>query len=274
MKKILIAVDFSESCTNAIAYIRHLTSGSKIKVDMMHMYSVPVVSLTNLPAETVQQVMNSKKKESQELMIEQMNILESQNRGEIHLVYGVYPSSEIIEVAKSIEPDLIVMALRQKYSMIYRLLGTVTANTMYKTTIPLLAIPNGASFSNSCHVLHPTEEKHAQTLTDNLADQLEKLVDFCSIFKESSISMIHINKGAGLDVVYKNKPLGDIELIVSQAKTIHEGIKAALEKKEVDIIAIQKSSRNFWERLYHSSLTRKILFNAKLPILILTHNPN
>jgi len=270
MKKILIAVDFSESCSNAISYIINLINGTSIQVDMVHVYSIPVKLMTTITAHVADDVLSDKKKYVTELLEEHMDLIPEKNRGEIFPIYGMDSSSDIIDLAETSKADLIVMALRQKYSMIDRFIGTVTANTMSKTSVPVLAIPNGSKYKSSCNILFPTEQPYAKTLTDELADQLDRLFDYCNIYDKTDIHMVHINKGEGVDIVYKHKPMNDLTFIVSNASSVEEGIKRVLEKHEIDLIAIQKKSRKFWQRLYHSSITRKLLFQARLPILIIT----
>lgn len=270
MNKILIALDFSESCDNAISYVKELIKDTSIVVDMIHIYSLPTTTLTNMPVHVAEKVLESSKEHVIQQLNEKMLLLPSKNQGEKFPVYGIYPSSDIVEKAKSIKADLIVMALRQKYSMIDRFIGTVTAHAMAKTAIPVLAIPNGSVFKKSCKVLFPTEQPYSKTLTDEMADLLERLFDYCALFDNPQINMVHINKGDGVDIVYNHKPMSDIKFIVSNANSVEQGIKNILVKKELDLIAIQKKTRSFWERLYHSSVTRKLLFQARLPILIIT----
>jgi len=270
MEKILIAIDFSESCTNAISFVNGLIKGSSIQVDMVHVYSVPVASLTSMSTKVAEELIEGNKKHIKELMLEQMQLVPLDNRGELHPVYGIYASSDIVDVANSVKADLIVMALRQKYSMIDRLMGTVTAHTISKSSVPVLAIPNGCSYKDTCNVLFPTEAPYSSSLTKSLDSQLQSLFDYCKNYESAKINMVHINQGDGVDIIYKHNAIRNLEFIVSNAKSVEEGIKNILSKYAIDLIAIQKKSRSFWERLYHSSVTRKLLYHAKLPILILS----
>ena len=270
MKKILVAIDFSESCENALAYTKELVKDQDTRIDMIHVYNIPITSLTKMSADVVQDVIAENKRNVENMLTDVMQQFPKNNQGKIFPVYGNYASSDIVDKANQINADLIIMALRQKYSMIDRFIGTVTAHTISKTSIPVLAIPNGSTFSNSCNILLPTEQPYAKVLTDSIAANLARLFDYCDLFKTSNIYMVHINNGEGMDIEYKYKPLADVNFIVSNALSMDEGIKKILEKKEIELIAIEKSSRSFWERLYQSNITRKLLFKARLPILIFT----
>lgn len=270
MNKILIALDFSDSCNNAIAYVKNLIQGTSIKVDMVHVYSIPVTSLTSISADAASEIIEGNKTHINNLLDNHMSTLPQHNQGNTYPVYGVYASSDIVDKANEVGADLIVMALRQKYSLIDRFIGTVTAHTISKSAIPVLAIPNGCTYNSTCKILFPTELPYANTLSDKMADQLDRLFGYCNLYTNPEVYMVHINEGEGVDVVYNHKPIVDLNFIVSNALNVDEGIKKILEKHNVDLIAIQKKSRKFWERLYHSSVTRKLLFQTRLPILIFT----
>jgi len=272
MKKILLAVDFSESCTNAIRYVNELVHNKDITVDMVNVYSVPIPTITTITPDIAESVLRDCKDSSQKILEELMNLIDLKNRGSMHAVYGIYPSSDIIDVARTINADLIVMALRQKYSLIDRFIGTVTANTISKSPIPVLAIPNGASFEKSCSVLFPTEERYTSKMKESFVTEINNLINYCKLYPESTIYLVHIDEGNGIDIRFKYPDYSNVRFIASNAASVEEGVKNTIDNYSIDLIAIHKKSRTFWERLYHSSLTRKLLFRARLPLLIFTDN--
>ena len=271
MKKLLVAIDFSESCTNAIFYVKELVKGTPLQVDMIHVHSMPVVSMINMSVNITDEVLDANTEHTKNLLDEQMLLLPSENRGETFPVHGEYASSEIIALAVDLESDLIVMALRQKYSIIDRVIGTITAQTIAKSALPILAIPNGCLFKTSSNVLLLTDESYSGKLTDQMASELERLFDYCDFYKDTEIHLVHINEGEkdSFDLVYHHAPLADLKFIVSNASTVAQGVKRVLEEYNIDLIAIHRKNSTFWERLFHSSLTRKLLFQAKLPIFVI-----
>ena len=269
MKKILIAIDFSESCINAVNYVVEMIKGTTILIDMVHVYSLPFTML-NSSSDIKNNVIAKHESLIREKLSDQMLLVPDENRGSIQSSSGENPSSYIIDVAQQLEVELIVMAMRQKYTLIDRFLGTVTANTISNTTIPVLAIPNGSLYSKSENILFPTEAPYSSILTDTMAKRLNRLFEFCDLYRDTNIYMIHVNNGQCIDIEYQHKPIADLKFIVSCASTVEEGILKVVEKQSISLLAIEKKSRKFWERLYHSSVTRKLLFQARLPILVFT----
>ena len=70
------------------------------------------------------------------------------------------------------------------------------------------------------------------------------------------------------DVSYKNHPINGVDYFVSEARTIEEGIENSIKNKSVNLLIVQKSKSNFWNRIFGSSVTRKLMFKVKIPIIV------
>ena len=195
--------------------------------------------------------------------------LDESLQGELFCIQGAYPSSEIAEIADKYEYDLIVMALRQKYSMVDRMIGTTTAHTIQKAKTPVLAIPNGARFSEVKNILFPTAIHASRELSDKEIDGINWLFQFYTFTGKPKIHMIHIKQSdPDLFITYKNNPFPPLDFIRTKAISVEEGIINYLESHKVDLLAFYKPNRSYWERLYHSSTSRKLLFKSRIPLLI------
>lgn len=268
MKKILLATDFSESCQNALNYTLKLFKDENIQIDLAHVYSIPISTISMISENDSTKLIAEKMKSVHAMLDEIRSEIPEKQRGENHAVFGIYPSSDIIALSTKIEASLIVVALRQKFSMIDRFIGTITANTISKANVPVLAIPNFASVGSEKNILFPTDKPYSEEHSKEMAAEIQNLLSCCHMFNFKTIYSIHVTKEDGIDITYRDTPFEGINFIRSHAKKLDEGIHAIAEKKQVNIIAIKKSNRMFWERLYHSSLTRKLLFKARIPLLV------
>ncbi len=268
MQKILFATNFSDYCTNAFEYVKACFAEQAVSIDLIHVYNIPVQSLTYLPADVASQILDNKKEEVEALLQQLMEQLPTEKRGDIHAVYGIYPSSDIADEANTIDADLVVMALRQKYTYMGRIIGSVTAHTIHKSKAPVLAIPTGAKFRQMKHILFPTAMKYGDEMIEEEEKALDWLFDFSAKYKDMTIEMLHITPDYGLDIFHKNKPLPDITFRTSHARTVEEGIVQTMLNNDFDLLAFYKPHRSYWERLYHSSVSRKLLLQSYLPLLI------
>lgn len=267
MKKILFAADFSDSCISAFNYVLNMTKGKNIIIDIINVYSVSVKMISGLPSARASTHILYEKIESENHLKEMMEKVPLRQRGEYYATYGIYPSSEIAEKASKCNADLVVMALRQKYSMLDRFIGTITAHTISKSLVPVLAIPNLARYIPINNILFPISYVDKKLNQKDLK-ALEWLRNFSSLFSESSIQMIHINDDKEMDIEFKNIPFDNTNIIKSSAPSLDKGLSDHLGDNVVQIIAFYKKNRSFWERLYYSSMTRKLLYQVRLPLLV------
>ena len=272
MKKILFASDFSESCINAFDYVKEMIGLDAVVVDIIHVYDIPVKIATGVPHSAIAGMLDEKKKAAIRRMQELRVQLAKSQQGRMYPIYGVYPSTEIAEAAKEGHADIIVTALRQKYSLIDRMMGTVTAHTIQKSDIPVLAIPTGATFKPIDSILFPTEMSIYDTISQEEENALEWLYQFSETVKLLKIHMIHVARARGkdesLNVVFNNKPFRNIDFTIAHSYNVEDGILEYMEENSVDLLALYKPNRNIWERIYHSSVTRKLLYQSRLPLLV------
>ncbi len=269
MKRILFATNFSDSCSNAFQYVKEMIGKETVKVDLVHIYQVAPTTLGIIPVDALNSMILEKRENVYNQLIELRNELVPDQRGDVFPVYGVYPSSDIAELAENQEVDFIVMALRQKYSLIDRMIGTITAYTIKLAKVPILAIPSGAKYSPIKEILFPTAMHFTDELTEQEKQALEWLSMFSKFFENANIHFVHIKaKSQGVDVVYMDQPYPTFDFTVSYADTVEDGIMDNLKKSKADMITFFKPHRSFWERLYHSSVTRKVLYHSRLPLLI------
>ena len=48
---------------------------------------------------------------------------------------------------------------------------------------------------------------------------------------------------------------------------IHEILQHIIEKKQIDWIAMSKSKKSFWERIWNPSQTNKMLYHTHIPLI-------
>lgn len=269
MKSLLFATDFSDSSRNAFDFVKAMILKYPMRVNAIHVFDIPIPTETALAANAVVGMIKEREKAVKRFLNELLAELPEENRGDILAVHGTYPSTEIAEKANEIDAMLIVMSLRQRYSFFERLIGTTTAHTIQKADTPVLAIPNGLEFTDFDEILFPTEMKLGDEMKEKELKALKWLQDFVGIVERPDIHMIHISSDRSLaTTTIQDKPLPGMEFTVTGADSIEEGILEFVENKSMDLLAVYKPNRSFWERLYHSSVTRKFLGQNKIPLLV------
>ncbi|MBT8234457.1 MAG: universal stress protein [Saprospiraceae bacterium] len=269
MRRILFATDFSDSCDNAFKYLQDIIDDEEIEIDIINVYDIPVTTLLSITHKAVQGMIEERGIVVTNMLNDMILQLPENNRGKIYSIYGSHPANEISQLSKTIDYTIIVMALRQKYSFFDRIMGTVTAQTIHQAHTPVLAIPSGAKFQDIKTILFPTSLLPGDELKEEEEDALMRLIDFWHISNCPEINLIHVSKDhKDVDIVHKNLVFKDIDFVHTHARSVADGLFNYFNKAEAQMLAFYKPERNFWERLFHSSLTRKLLFKSRLPIII------
>ena len=269
MKRILFATDFSEACDHAYSYLQKLIHSTSIIVDFVHVYDIPIAVSASIPSQAIKGMLAAKEEAAVRRLQFIRYKLHPSQQGKLSPLQGEYPSAEIPALAKHLGDDLIVMGMKKKYSFVDRMIGSVTLHTIDKSPMPVLAIPYEAEFQPIKTVLFPTAINQVSDLSENEIRALEWLHDFMEVGEAPTIHMIHITQNAKLvDITLKNFPVNEMNFTVSQAESVEEGIFKFLTKEQINILAFYKPHRKFWSRLYHSSITRKLLYQSRLPLLV------
>ena len=269
MTNLLYATDFSESSQNAFRFVQDMVKKYPMKVNFIHVFDIPIPTTTTLATNAVAGMIQEREAAVRKNLTKMRQELPEEFRGEIFAVYGTYPSTEIAEKATASNSMLIVMALRQRYTFFERLLGTTTAHTIQKSSTPVLAIPNGLKFQEFDSILFPTELTIGEEMQEKELKALKWLQEFVGMVEQPEIHMVHISPEKDrVPTTIKDKPYPGMEFTVTPAKSIEDGILDFLDQNSMDLLAVYKPNRPFWERLYHSSTTRKLLEQQKVPLLV------
>lgn len=200
-----------------------------------------------------------------------MSELPQSNQGMIYAIHGIYPSVEIHECAEKLGSDMIILALREDYGLLKRLIGSTTARTIHKSRKPVLAIPAHAKYESIENILFPTMMSVDADLSDREEQAIHWLSKFSGFLNQPLVELLHIiddEKSNNIDITLKGEPFDEMQITFSHAYTVDEGILEYMEKKKPNLLAFYKPHRNFWERLYRPSKTRNLLYDSNIPLIV------
>ena len=146
--------------------------------------------------------------------------------------------------------------------------GSVTAYLMDRVSVPLLAIPESCRFQNLRSFVLGIDDK---AMPPNIYDPLILLAKASG----ARIEVVHLSKEENLPLDYQPSVKLPFEDIPYEITTLHAGksIPQTLTHHSVsinaDILVMSHRQRNWLERLFVNSLTRRELFVLEVPLLIL-----
>lgn len=141
IKRIIVAADFSKTSDHAIQYALGFAKQFGAKVDVVHVYQVPVYAMPEggiVPSpETVGNLMDQAQGALNELMEKYKT---SGVSLEGHLREGL-PFDAINQMAEEMKADLIVMGTHGRTGINRVLLGSVAERVVRTSTVPVLIVP-------------------------------------------------------------------------------------------------------------------------------------
>ncbi len=284
MKNILIPTDFSDAANNAFLYALNIANQLNVKLYVLYSYMSPILSATHggqpeMLADVYRQVELSKFEYFKKQVPNLHKLAEEQQLDHSQLVFIIEEGTVLNSVKKTLEKEdiqLIVMGTRGASGFTKDFVGTNTVDVIRNTKKPVLGIPEQAIYSPINKIAFTTlfREKDSAALAE--------VISFSKIFN-AEVFCIHVLKDpqkAG-DILMQtnswtnkfNQEKLDFILLEKNEQSIEATINMFLEENNIDLLAIVKRNRNFFDQLMRSSLTNKFAFHAKTPILVL-HEEN
>lgn len=180
-------------------------------------------------------------------------------------------TEQIEAVAQSEKADLIILGVKEKYSIWQYLFGSISTAMVRNTQFPLLIIPEGTQYQEIRKIAFATavnlkEEKIFPQLT-TIAQALNARINSFFVnthpdgqdkFKEERIETTGGQHGS---------PFSSILMI--RERTVMQGIEYYLEHHTSEMLTLYVPDRDYLESLLHLSVSKQAIYQVKIPILIL-----
>lgn len=266
MVQILVPIDFSTTAMHALEYAVKL--GEKMPSNICLIHCLSDLLEGNKEVLSEQQVEDGLEKIKSDLV--QKHKIQSAS---IRIEKG-YPEDVLVSISKRDEPDVIVMGTKSKEETIKELLGSVTSDVIKKARVPVLAIPHESSINLNRlnRILFVTDFGESDYRS------LHKLVRLVSPF-ETTIHAVHF--AASLPDKWDRKRIEQMQAYSEKTYRNHSmdfkfitdsdflhSLDVYMANNSIDMIAMTRHKRNMISKIFHSSITRKLLFHTEVPLLV------
>lgn len=270
MKTILVATDFSAAAKQAANYAASLAKDLQATLWLQHSYMLPT-PISEMPvvlvnAEEVQ-------RDNEKALADEASRIQTTYGLEVHSINTIgIASDELLLTIEERKPDLIVMGMKGAGNAMDRLVGSTVLVLARKSPIPVLAIPEGVSYEPIRHLGLATDYKTDmpfKTLQSflNLLKQLGATAHLVHIQKpgtELSVDSIHAKKA--LENLFEHLPH---EWHEWEYEGVEEGIRFFTQQVPVQAMAMVAHRHNFFERLFGTVHTREMIYDTRIPLLVL-----
>lgn len=271
MKRILVPVDFSNVAKSACHYAASLARSIQAEVELIHVIdaSLPVADAYFL--DSLDDAYNA----SLEKLIQFTKALTLDTTYGIKVKQTVRfgsPGFVVADYANDNSFDYIVAGMRDKHSLIERILGTTSTIITKVANCPVLLI------HEDTHWMEP--KKIIFTLDDSVDfdESVEKFIVFNSTFKAKT-DFIHIKteendfkmtQNAVLKEMFsKSEPTFGFEIRTIYGGDIVQTIVDYSIFEKADLLVMVHRKRSFLDTFFNKSLTIKTAEGFHLPIMVL-----
>lgn len=284
IKQIFVPVDFSDNAYQALDYAAKMAADIGAEVTVAHIFEVKVTpdGINMPPIEYIQELTEAKEREIKAYMqrflekIGHPEYKEKSGHVTFHtLVKEGFLVSELVEIARPEDYDLIIMGTKGANGIARLLWGSVTAEVMEKAKIPVLAIPQNAAYGQN----GINKIVYATDLSLDEAPNIQNLQGFSDQF-DAHLTCLHIStstervtEGAQRMLLLEEKfyftPISKLDFKLLRGERVEKTLEDYLAKEQPEVIAMKPHQRNFVENLLHASMTRKMVLHTKVPLLTL-----
>jgi len=278
MSKILFPTDFSETANNAFVYALNLAKATDSEVFVLNCYEMPVLSTTSTgQPEMVQEVYNSIELNHFDRFKEQVpsmrKIADEHNLSDVKLTFFFEEGlllGIIRKIIKEEEIDFIVMGTSGANTLEKKLLGSNTVNIMNNIDIPILCVPEEAKFYKSdiktigfATMLKESDKKGIYTIA-KVAEKLGAKFKCLHILRDEKSNYEQTLNSW----VAEFAPLG-VTFHTVLNRDLEQSVFFFIDEYNIDVMCIIKRQMNFFEKLFSSSLSKKLAYHSYVPVFIL-----
>ncbi|MCY7311065.1 MAG: universal stress protein [Chitinophagaceae bacterium] len=275
MKKILVPTDFSPNAARAIDYAVRIAKLNNAILYIIHACdNLDTLELENiLPKAEYNKKITDKAFDN--LAIIQKSIEETEQLEVNTQLYAGSVKDTIVVAAEEHQADLLIMGTMGVTSIRDEIFGSITAGVIGDCTVPVLAIPLEYDWSP------PAKFLLAINHFDEVSDILQPVFDLAKVFNaEVRIVVFTDEDKAAAEfvadvnaIIFAEEKLrekyGDLVINAEHLSGHHfdETINDYIDKNNIDLLAMTTHKRSFIGSIFNRSLTRKMSYHSKVPVL-------
>lgn len=289
IKKILVPVDFSIYSDVAADYALEIAIKTHAEIKLFHAFFNPAVNVQpiddiysyNISINTyVDNIEKEVRKKINKLRKKLIEILNKKNIETIKITSTLScgkPDDEIIAISEKYKPDIIILGAKKELGGMNFIISNVAAKVIEQTKMPVFLITETSKLMDIDeinNVLYATNFDKSDFVA------IKKLIKIIKPFN-FKIYCLHIItdtknpnpwdkvKMEKLNLHIKKRYSDyNIECDMITNKNVIAGIEEFTKRKSIDIISMTTHKRNFLEKIFSPSLTKKMMFQTYRPLLI------
>jgi len=273
LKHILVPTDFSESSKGAFVYAQALAAEIGASIKVVHMFhpefdtgnpfmDEPIVAFEKNKRETLDDFIR-------ESTLREEGYVTTDTQIEKEVVIG-FATEEIVKLTKTGKFDLVVMGTTGEAGFLGRVLGQVSTHVAQQSACPVLFVPRGVTHRLFKNVLYAAKYQPGD---ESVMRWITRWIQFFS----ANLHLVHVvdskESRFGVDQTDLEKLFNrngqTVQVTAVKSDSVIDGLNKYARDKKIDLVVLTALQRRFYERFFHRSVTRRLLINSKLPLLVI-----
>jgi nucleotide-binding universal stress UspA family protein len=279
----IIPTDFSPASLNACYFALELAVKFKARIKLIHVYAIPdptPVTYENpeiLITPTVNGIRETAEKNLASFLKKINTYAKTKGLENIpittHLINGT-PEIITLYTSEAEKAGLIIMGVSGTEVRSFEPMGKIASRIVEKSVVPVLIIPEEMEFNGIDKIKNIL---YTTAFDESDFSAIGKLMTIIQKF-DLNVYNLHIGehenpwdriKMDGLKE-YFNKVYGkaNVESDLIFSKNIIKALDEYIVSKNIDLMSVTKHKRNILSKLINPSLTLKILYHTRIPLLV------
>jgi nucleotide-binding universal stress UspA family protein len=270
MVNILVPTDLSKLSKIAVQYAVKIASKVDGNVTLLHVINIVDPTRATMRQRLItleRELFDAAKEDLDALAKEVSKTMKSDLPIAIKIVKGPSFNDAVKKEAKRLHTGLIVMGTRGASGLKKYVMGSNTASVIDVSRVPVLAVPELGTFKSFKNVVYASDLNH-------LEKELKALIPYLEKF-ESTVHLIHVTQSLKavssierkIESVVQKTGYKNVIVRVMVNKKVDEAIDRYVEVTKADLLTMFSHEHSFYEKLFDRSMTRKMAFQSKVPLL-------
>jgi nucleotide-binding universal stress UspA family protein len=270
--KIFVGTDFSFSASNAINVAAHLAVKLNCSLTLFHYYHIPVpVGDMPFPPVSIEEI-----EENTLAMLEKQKVRINSQFPTLKIETEVWQGMASIDIMGNMEKrtnvELIVLGLTGAGKASQWLFGSTSLDVARKSKVPVLIVPEDASWKPLRHVAFACDYKNIKNI--NGLNLLSRLVET----DNGSISIIHVlepgelpSSQEALNGIRTDHAFFSLKhsFHFIENTNVENGLDEFLKNHPSELMVMVRRNHSWFERLVSGGHTRKMPYHVQIPVLVL-----
>ena len=270
MVNILVPTDLSDLSKVAVNYAIKIANKLDGTVTLLNVTNIiqPTRATMRLRLKALEQELFDIAKEDMDILVKEVSKnLKTKLPIKIKIVKGASFNDTVKREARKLRTGLIVMGTRGASGLRKYVLGSNTTSVIEISHVPVLAVPELGDFKHFKNVVYASDLKHIEK-------ELKTLIPYFDKFG-STVHLIHIVSSSKqipaverkIDDTIQKLGFKNVIIRVLINKKIDDAIDQYVDAAKADLLAMFTHDPTAFEKLFDRSMTRKMAFHSKVPLL-------